>query len=400
MSAERPTPAAPRSPEETRLHDALERVATRRPVADGWEAIVERLTDEADGTTVVTPLAGGRHGGSRRDARPSRRRLALIAACVAAVGALAVGVVALAGRDDDEGQVTLTPPPAEATGWYVPRDLPDGWVLETVGTDLVDAAEGPTGTSCPCTRDVFVGSGTALLHETWAITAGEAQLTGDPVDLGHGLVGHRMAPTSVWWSQGGRVHGLMGHTPGFEGGDGDLDDTIVTAAARTLTAVPSGADPTLDGYDLVSRNTIPDVATYRTVVVTLRNRETGRRASYGLSPTGFDVADAFAAVGAAETVEIPGQPEALDRFTINPAAAPGDADQFLYVGQWPGADVFVGRFLEPAATNPMHDADLQTVISRLRPATSAEWAAFLDAATGSVDGKARAPSLGDLIQRD
>ena len=399
MSADRPTPTAPRSPEETRLHDALERVATQRPVADGWDAIVERLTDEADGTTV-TPLTGGRHDGSRRDARPSGRRLALIAACVAAVGALAVGVVALAGRDHDKKQVTLTPPPADATGWYVPRDLPSGWVLETVGTDLSDAAEGPTGTSCPCTRDVFLRSGTALLHETWAITAGEAQLTGDPVDLGQGLVGYRVAPTSVWWSQGGRVHGLFGHTPGLEGGNGDLDDTLVTAAARALAALPDDADPTLDGYELVSRHAIPDVTSYRTVVVTLRNRETGRRASYGLSPTGCDVADPFAAVGAAETVEIPGQPEKLDRFTINPAAAPGDADRFLYVGQWPGADVFVGRFLEPAATNPMYDEDLETVISRLRPATSAEWAAFLDTATGSVDGKSRASSLGDLIQRD
>ncbi len=129
MSADRPPTPASESPEETRLHDALERVATQRPVADGWDAIVERLTDEADGTTVVTPLSAG----SALRGRPSGRRLALIAACVAAVGALAVGVVALAGRDDDKGQVTLTPPPADTTGWYVPRDLPAGWVLEIGG---------------------------------------------------------------------------------------------------------------------------------------------------------------------------------------------------------------------------------------------------------------------------
>ena len=396
MSADRPTTPASESPEETRLHDALDRVATQRPVADGWDAIVERLTDEAAGTAVVTPLSAG----SALRGRPSGRRLALIAACVAAVGALAVGVVALAGRDDDKGQVTLTPPPADTTGWYVPRDLPAGWVLESVGTDLVDANEGPTGTSCPCTRDVYLSSGSALSHQTWAIPSGQVSLTGDPIGLGDGVLGYRTPPTSILWEQGGRLHQLVGHTPGLEGGNGDLDPTLVLAAARSLAALPSGAEPRIDGYELVSRNTVPDVATYRTVVVTLRNTESGRRASYGLSPTGFDVADVFAAVGAHETVEIPGQPEELDRFTINPGVAPGDGDLYLYVGQWPGADVFVGRFLEPAATNPMYDDDLQTVIAGLRPASSAEWEAFLDTATGSVESEARAPSLADLIQRD
>ncbi len=48
----------------------------------------------------------------------------------------------------------------------------------------------------------------------------------------------------------------------------------------------------------------------------------------------------------------------------------------------------------------MYDDDLQTVIAGLRPASSAEWEAFLDTATGSVESEARAPSLADLIQRD
>jgi hypothetical protein len=197
----------------------------------------------------------------------------------------------------------------------------------------------------------------------------------------------------------GRVHEDTVLTPGYEGGHGDADASYAIDAARELLARAGEPVPHLDGYRLASQATTPDVRAYRTVVVTLRNTDTGRRASYGLSPRGFDVAGAFL-IGAPEPVTIPGQDRPLDRFAVNPAAAPGDADQYLYLGQWSGADVFVGRYLEPAPTNPMFDEDLRAIAGTLRPATSAEWEAVLATATGQVDERAHANALADLIVQD
>lgn len=407
MSAD---PRTPLSGPEARLRDTLDQVATARPVADAWDAIVDQVTAEAEGSTVLRPLVptgpagpGGRAG--RMDGH-RRRRLALAAACIVAVAA--VGVGAVARRDDDRPeQITATPTPAEATGWYVPVGLPDGWVLDSVGTDFADAAEGPAGARCPCTKQVWTAAGEVLFHSSFAGEIENKSYGGgiEQVSLGSGVLGLKSAG-SIQWEQAGRVHVLAPYRTapvGLEpGGLTSAERDRVNLAARQLVAQDGSSEPRLGGYELAESGTIPGgVRAYRTVVVTLRNTGTGRLASYGLSPRGFDVGDVFL-IGAPETVNLPGQERPIDRFAVNPDAAPGDADQFLYVGRWSGADVIVGRYLEPAPTNPMYDDDLRVVGGALRPATADQWAAFLDTATdpASVDQRARANSLADLFVRE
>jgi len=169
-------------------------------------------------------------------------------------------------------------------------------------------------------------------------------------------------------------------------------------AARILVEDPTSTPPSLVDLTLRSSQTVPaGTRAYRSVLVTLVHPASGHHVEYGLLPPGFDGGTGLLLAGGAwTTVRLDGQDLPLERFEI--ALADGAAPpETLYLGRWPGADVFVGRYVEPAASEALVDGDLQLLAASLRPATAEEWAAFLDTATGPVEEDARADRLADLV---
>ena len=127
---------------------AVAPVVDAEPVTDAWDDIRGRATGEAPTIVRLEPAAS--------PARGPRRRMALVAAAVIAVAGIG-GAVAVTrdGGDGPAETVVATPTDEEATGWYIPQDLPDGWALESVETDWLDVADEQPGV-CPCDATAWV----------------------------------------------------------------------------------------------------------------------------------------------------------------------------------------------------------------------------------------------------
>jgi len=208
------------------------------------------------------------------------------------------------------------------------------------------------------------------------------------VDLGDGVMGRAwsMGPLQVLrWELEGRPTTLVAR---------DVDQDDLRAAAMALVADVDSSDPPLPGFQKYLTRSMPGgIRAYHSVTVRLTNPDGDRTMAYTLSPEGYVAGFIFA--GSPTQVEVTGQRLPLDRIRtdlipVDPTASPG------YIGRWPGADVVLGEASEPS-TGPVTDADVQSLIASLRPATGDDWRAFLDTATGNVEDDARTDRLSDLI---
>lgn len=405
------TDPTPGSSLEARLRATLGAAAPADTHVDGGLA---DLRGRLDGTVV--PLARAR--------RPRSSRLLLAAAAVVAVAAIGATAVAFVGRGDDETNVTTddgtTTVPAPTTpgppaDWYVPVGLPEGWTLERVSTDFRDV-EGYGG-SCPCLRRAWVApDGVAEVSLTSVPQDGPlgdvTPLVADaaPVDLGGGIEGRAgTAPTFglpvddlapalvVIWVEGGSRWYLRAH---------DLTSDEVLAAARRLAAEPT--DLPADGWDVVVDSTVPaGVGSFDSVDIGLRG-PSGVVVGYQLYPPGFS--DPFVGVVGPERLQLEGQIEPLWRYDF-----PADGEQAseripaqtVLAGEWAGADVVLGASSqggEAVSTDTPALDDLLVLAASLRPATAAEWAAFLDTAepspgeSGVSSGVPRTGAVADLTR--
>ncbi|MEO6628783.1 MAG: hypothetical protein ABIP03_09470 [Aquihabitans sp.] len=375
------------------FREAVAPVVDARPVPDAWDTIRARATGEGP-TVVALSAAPGRgrsdgRGGPRLPA--GRRTMALVAAALLAV--VGIGTTVVVRDKADKGQVvtaTPTPTPADvapgdATGWYIPRGLPTGWELESVATDWLHI-EGRGGT-CPCHATVWRSEAGSMVLSTATFDGTLAtQYEGaDMVELGNGIIGVRhgarygAAADTIGWVEGTRASILWYH---------GLQPSEALAQAKLLAP---GGDAGPKFTKVTSQEVPAEVRAFRSVLVTLRHTPSGRTVAYGLQPPGLSL-DPYYHPGALGGDIIGGQP--VGRFEVAPD---GGASKSVYVVKWPGVDVIVGRYVEPLPPEPMADADLRMLVPALRPATTEEWYAFLDSATGNVSSEARTATLADLM---
>lgn len=372
-----------------RLRNTLTTVADRHdPDADAWAHIHDRTRAGALLTEVTAAPA------SRR----SRARLLTAAAVLVAIAA--VGAAVLVTKDDDTTNIATTTPEAEPTGWYVPVGLPDGWSVISVSNSRSDD-------DCPC-RDVVW----ADADRSRVVIAGyspapedEGETLGvDPSDirtfeLGEGTTATRYGPFDgrdswdVEWTSGGQRQSFTAI-----GIPADEAEPI----ARALLADPDTADLPVSGLAVidewreagrVGRNVQLDV---------LMQAPSGNPIDYTLSAP-------RSAVGIAWSYEptdrLPGQPLAtLGKESGGPPPAGSDLPTMPvthdFLGRWPGATVRSAGFREGSSdSNEVKptDAEVATLMSALRPATTEEWRRFVNQAGNRDRTVTASATLADLI---
>ena len=379
------------TPDDARwFREAVAPVVDAQPVLDGWREIAERVSS-GDPTVVHLEPAGADRPG--RATRSRRGRQLLAAAAVLAVIGLVAAFVLTRGSDDDAQTVVAVPgPDDDATGWYVPADLPEGWRLAEVQTDWRDGG-GFVG-SCPCTATAWRDAADPEAPGVVTITAvadedddpaRHPRSADVPADLGDGVAGVLRGGTHVVWVDRGRST-----TVASDRDDDELVDlaTAVRADSRALATA---------GLTVIDTVAIPASArAFHVVTVVLEHPADGGRLRYDLTPHGFDEMWTYARVLGSRPV--PDMPLPVEEVNPDPRfAAGGDqASRSVFVAWWPGADLITG-------TDVGYDADQVTrnetlaLLRSLRPATAEEWSAFLDTATGPVEDDARADRLADLI---
>lgn len=354
---------------------------------------------------------------ARRDAGPdeaptSRRRRPPAAGLVALAAAAAILVAFLVVRDRDD------PPPKriastlpDPTGWYVPQGLPAGWTLDTVEANASSTptceSEGAAWTDVDATRTVGLtrwACGELPANPLFPSSSGVPEpIDGGPrvvdVDLGGGITGvayalgddlvastpSPFAPVDrmiVWPADGGGTWTLRSI---------GVDEEPFLDAARALASDPSAGAPevgTAIGAEVEEVDRWDTPGGDRTTEVQLAiSSPTGQDVNLILASPGGGTHPEGSSIAIAE--EVPGQPNPVWRFD-DPSWA------VRFGGAWPGADLSIVRI----AQNPadwIDDDQLRTLLASLRPASAAEWRAYLDTATGPVDEAARtAPTLREV----
>lgn len=356
------------------------------PVADAWPEVAARVGTER---ATATP---DRHGGPRR----------WLAAAAVLLAVAAVTTVVVLGRDDRPDRLTVGA--GEATGWYVPEGLPEGWDL--VSAMVVD------GSRCDGASQRWKAAperaepdGTRPAIEL-AFT-GCSEVPADP-----GLPGPKIGPRSVdsfvapakddpthqvvrWEDEGG----LWEVT-----GEGVAGDQLL-AAAQAIAADPVATDPPLPGFEPTGSGTSGDDDPDGPPTVSLALR----------SPTGEIVTYALAAPGHGPPLtpftsdvdrSLADQPLGLRRRGSIPVErfARGAQDRSGYLfGSWPGADVLLPEQVRPdrSADEPPKPAEAEALVdavaTSLRPASAEAWRAFLATAQEGADPRLRtSPTLAAL----
>ncbi|WP_426572403.1 hypothetical protein [Aquihabitans sp. McL0605] len=370
------------------FHQQVDPVIDAEPIADAWTAISARAA-AGDGPDLVSTQR-----------RPLARWLGAAAVIVVLIGAAAV----VANRRSDDGSDVVTGGAADATGFYIPHDLPDGWSLHLVemiyfGTCATASHDwtGPAGTAFPRT-----------LHLTYDGCDTQAMVQDGPSSgaLGPGvdrsaLLVRESTPLSqelLWRNQG--AWALTS--------SGGISGTDLIEAGKAIVADPSSADPPLPGYTTTSTSYTPPVPASPTVIVQMTT-PAGDTLAYRLAAPGKGPdADPF-------TTDVPvaiaGQDNRVvlrDAHTERWGPSGGRAGRdpsARYLGSWPGASIDIPRWTmiadsvmtPPQPGSAIDDDTVRTLVGSLRPATADQWRAFLaTAATATPDWQLnRAASLVD-----
>ncbi|MEO6629109.1 MAG: hypothetical protein ABIP03_11145 [Aquihabitans sp.] len=360
------------------------------PGDTGVEDFIGNLRDRIDGTETggtVHRLDRATPGGA------SKRHWVLAAAAV--VAAVAIGTAVLATRDESPSLVTVggpgkttsvAPVPANASGWYVPEGLPDGWSVKAITTEFMDADV----VACPCPSTTWLSpDGTeAIVVNSWVPTTPlDSQVfegRSNPINLGGvpgwvGSMGTTMSRTIIF-DTGGRRWAVTA-TDDDGNREGAESDTI-RAAVRVL-ADPEAAP--LDGFEKYESYTRPGgVKSFRSVSVELRT-PAGHRLVYSLYPSGFT--DNLAHYLVPSQYRAEGQVESASQFDWPAIDATPSYTQM--VGRWLGADVIVndGSPAGNAADGKATRDEIIEVLSRLRPVSSDAWNEFART-SGNLDSAA------------
>lgn len=397
------------------LRRALHDVADAEPVRDARADIL----DTARG--VVVPLRPT----ERRRASSPRRWLAVaaVAAALAGIG----GAVVLAGGDDDDRNIVTNPgedptstteaptttattpttvvtapvvsvttsvPPTSTTtppvvggptGWYVPRDLPEGWRV----TGIAEAGSSVDPGACPCRSAWWVHPNGALVEGTsyaldLPLVDGRPDIDDEqlePAEVAPGLQGWRAerpsgAGTDVvvsWRAEGRRYVQVRMH--GLSAGDrAEVVESWRAASADELPIAPPGFvtvhQAALDA-GVIEAPSVQLTLTDGTTEATL-----GLEVAQGSRVFSLPIFDA-------ELVELPdveGAGGAIETIT----------DHGRFVGSFPGS-TSVGIY------SPDPSVDLTALARSLRPATADEWAAFVRSVGGPPE--LEVPAITDLVAR-
>ena len=382
------------------LRDHVDPILDAEPVAPGWAAIADRLDGVAPAPTPVPEPTNWGRGRT-------------ILAVAAAVALLAGAVLAIRAVTDDDttdpADVRTTEP--EATGWYVPERLPEGWSLLGVDAYPGDPTCDRQGTQW---SDPGGGRSVGVSFDACGRAPTEADLPGADLDDGEGpLIQPEMALRTVDLGDGttasaivfgddtepltlldpGRTRSLSWDAPdggAWRVGTVGFTDAELVEVAQAIAAAPGVdlAGVVAGDLDQVDRWQTDEASSTPSVEVRLQD-PAGDEVSYQLAVPGTGVKPAGDAVLVPETVD--GQP--LDVFRYDS----GTAWAVRFGGSWPGADLSVLRIAESESNWPDDDV-LREVIGALRPATAERWRTFLDTATGTVTEQARtAPTLRTLF---
>lgn len=353
-----------------------------RPDPEAWQHITDRLS--GDGPVLVAV------GGPRRPGHRRRTRILAAAAIIAAIAAL--GAMASLTRDVDPGTTDVaTTPPADATGWYIPVGLADGW---SVGAVTVQRMDEP----CPCTatvwadpeRDVIV---TRLTEPDRTNRDGVTEVPGQGAttfDISEGIEATLSAPDDqlgywdVDWVVGGerQVLTAIGVPP-----------ARAVELAREVYADPTSTWIDVGGVELIETWAEPsDVNREADVQFTMVSPD-GHFVDVSLASSHRFIAMAGSLVPTDRLADDQPLPLQTLRSYDNPTGeVPRVRD---YIGLWPGGSVRVlGGYSGEAAT----DAEIDAVAASLRPATLQEWRAFVSTAANRDRAATASATLDDLIE--
>lgn len=347
------------------FRDAVDPVLDARPVPDAWAAV----RDQATGVAVSLAVR-------QRSRRPTHRWLAA-AAVVGVLAAIGGAMVATTGGDDDAD--LAVDGPEGPTGFYVPTDLPDGWMVRS----LQERTSTFVAEECPCEQG------------TW--TDGERSISI------HRSSGGIAADTSNWepWSGapgGRRILDVDQHVRyGWQ--DGDAETYVVgfgfdtAAEAEPLVSAWVDRSDVLAGpagWDEVERSSIgSEVEAVASASGTLYNDDLGLEVLFELGPEEI--------LGASP-----------DPFAV----AAGDGSEFAVLdgsdrtvllggtglaGAWPGGAVFqMSSYLgEGRVSEGVTETQLIALAAAFQPASAAEWKRFV----GEVDTTGKDPREIDLMRR-
>ncbi|MGN6695362.1 MAG: hypothetical protein ACTHN0_14395 [Aquihabitans sp.] len=372
-------PANPGDADRAWFRTSIDPILDADPIPDAWSSIEARAQGESpapaapeDRTTQVRWLA---------------------AAAVLLVLA-AVTAVLTSSRHDGDGDAVRAGAGA-ATGWYLPRGLPDGWRLTTAM--VTDGAPCDVASQRWKARpDAAEPDGTrsAIELRYTSCLAPEEPANGTP---GPALGGHVSASTI----------GPSTEDPSWEvirwEGDGHwaltgegVDQDRLIEAAKAIVADPASDDAPLAGYAATGagggQEADPDAAP--AVAVNLASPE-GWQVQYELVVSGDG--PQLTPMTTEEEHPLEQQPlelarrgtRPLDRTSPRPAMSSG----YLF-GAWPGADVLIHEGVYPVRNDlrpPTAAQSRQAVdllAASLHPATASEWRTFLATATDRVTDRA------------
>lgn len=365
----------------TRLRDALDAVASRhQPDPDAWLRIQEGLGAPAD----LVPVDA--------DASPHRRRWRAVLSAAAVVVLFVAAVAVIRSGRPDESTVATTPE-GEATGWYVPVGLPDGWKVEWVAAQRWDRR-------CPCRtaswanedRSVAIRAVSEATPETddGITIPSDNETTFALDDETEASLNHPDDGTGYWdvfWEADGRYQSIAAIGVPVDQAE---------AVARALFADPATEVLPVDGLDLTDGWTEPGpVGRDARVEVRLRT-PAGRAVEYTLlSERGAaDFAMAFRpTTHLADRQPLPLlRPVPLDELADPPTA--GRARDYL--GPWPGATVRVLSSYSDAGTTTTEE--IEAVVAALRPVDLARWRAFVATAPTRDRAATASATFADLAE--
>lgn len=368
-----PIPPDERTPETERawFRAQVDPVLDAEPIDDAWAAIEARSHGDvpAEAATHATP-----------------RRWFAIAAVLAVLAGLAVVVATT--RPDDTTTIRANEP--EGTGWYIPANLPEGWTLRSAWITKRPSSCGHV------MRQWRSETSGAELELTYTPCASKGRKLELPVGASGPSLGHGIDDTVLEESTTGlpirQLHWIDdGGWSLVSRGALTRDDLI--EAAKAIVDHPASTTPPIEGLVFsgsgFGNGPLPGPA----VAVSLET-PSGQIASYRLAAPGTGPqANPFTRD---TPVEVPGQPLPVElrtpRYDDPPDGIPGlgeecCAPESSYLGDWPGADLQVTRSnFSSDAAGPMptsqaewdaYDDSLVDLIGFLRPATTAEWRAFL-----------------------
>lgn len=383
-------------PRTDRLHDALVVVADRHdPGPDAWARIQDRLHDGPSLAEVDVPAAAR---------RPGRTRLLAAAAVVAALAALVAAV--LVTGSDDGAQVTTTSSDEAPTGWYIPVGLPDGWSVTSVTSDRIDE-------ECPCrtvvwanadrSQVVIASRSDAPTEDIQGLDVGPDEIT--EFELGEGVTATRTGPMQTDNPVDARDDWMVdweadGQRTSFSADGVPVEDA--EPISRALFADPMTDRIPVSGLSVIDEwHEDGEVARSAHVDVMMQT-PSGNPIDYSLAAPHEAVSIAW---NYQPTDRLPGQPLAtLGNESGGPAPEGSDFPDMPvthdYLGRWPGATVRSAGFRQGESGSDEvapTDAEVETLMASLRPATTAEWRRFVATAGNRDRSVTASATFADLV---